>query len=851
VLKGFSRPVPIWLVPSKGAVRSRFEALHPGALTPFMGRDEELTFLSRRWEQAKRGSGQVILLCGEPGIGKSRLVAELSLAIRNDTHFRLRYFCSPLAQNSPLHPIIGHFEEAASFGPDDTPAERLPKLQRLLRKTDASDHEVALIADLLSIQSDALPTLTLSPQRKRELTAAALNQRLAHLAGERPLLMLFEDAHWCDPSSLELIHTTIDAVRRMPILLVITYRPEFRPPWVGEANVALVTLSRLDREQASAMAAIVAPLSADLREKVAIQSDGIPLFVEELSKSMVDCDTAVPATLQASLISRLDRLPMAKQAAQIGSAIGREFHYSLLAPVADIPAPTLLESLDEIVAAGLVVRRGDPPDAVYTFKHALMQDAAYETMLRSRRADIHARILHILSDAELETEETQLPILAHHAERAGLVPRAVRYLLHAAQQSAERSAMAEARANLLRGQSLIADIVDLPERQLLEAELQVALSNVQIAMLGFGADAQGTVLAHALELCRGLDPHRPERATLLSRTLYGEWSYRLHTGSTDGAHAVAQEFSDLGRDADDSDIRLMAATTFATSLFLEGNLRDSHVAFARASSDHARQDDRASSHGFAVDAATLFDGQFSRLLACLGLAADARTRADAALRRARELQHLPSIAISLSSTCTTAWVLRDVAALEHRASSLVRLAREQGYAFWEARGRCYAGWTAAQTGRLDQAVELLTAGISALRSSSVTLYLPSAHVMLAEVYQLRGETAAAMRALEEASNLVARTGECWCEAEIYRATGGLRRDDPATAEPLLQRAMTLARRRSSRVFELRAALDLARLWTTNGRRLEARSLLAPLRDELLADLDFADLPEARGFLLEL
>jgi predicted ATPase len=472
-------------------------------------------------------------------------------------------------------------------------------------------------------------------------------------------------------------------------------------------------------------------------------------------------------------------------------------------------------------------------------------------MLRSRRADIHARILHVLADAEFDTEEAQLPILAHHAERAGLVPQAVRYLLRAAKMSAERSAMTEARANLLRGLSLAADVVDLPERKLLEAELQVALSDVQIATLGFGADAQGTVLMHALELCRGLDPHRPERAALLSRTLYGEWSYQLHTGSIDRAHAVAQEFSDFGRDVDDPDIRLMAATTFATSLFLEGKLRDSHAAFARASCDDARQDNRASNYGFAVDTATLFDGQFSRLLACVGLAADARTRADAALRRARALQHLPSIAISLSATCTTAWVLRDVAALEQRASLLVRLAREQGYAFWEARGRSYAGWAAAQAGRLDQAVELLTAGIAALHLSSVTLYLPSAHVMLAEVYWLRGETAAAMGALEEATNLVTRTGECWCEAEIYRATGNLRRDDPAAAEPLLKRAMTLARCQSSKVFELQAALDLARLWAADGRRWEARSLLTPLRNDLLENLDFADLPGARDFLLEL
>ncbi|MBV8095685.1 MAG: AAA family ATPase, partial [Acetobacteraceae bacterium] len=731
-LRGFAEPLPAWHVSDKRPFRSRFEALRTGALTPLVGRDEDLQLLLRRWEHAKQGGGRVVLVCGEPGIGKSRLISDLSRAIERDRHFRLRYFCSPHLQDSALYPIIAHLEDAAQFRPGDNAAERLRKLRAMLDLAQPSDQDVALIADLLSIQDESLPALTFSPRRKRELTSAALNRQLAHLSRVRPLLMLFEDAHWWDPTTRDLIDFTIDAVPDLRILLVITYRPELQPNWIGKPNVSLISLGRLDHDQAAEVASHVAALSPSILKRIAARSDGIPLFIEELAKSILESDAgtspaaqgAVPPTLQASLMSRLDRLPAAKQIAQIGAAIGREFPYDLIAAVAAIPDPALRERLNELVGAGLVFCRGHPPDSTYAFKHALVQDAAYETMLRRRRIGVHTRILNALLHSDPDLPETHPALLGHHAAQAGLTAQGARYFLRAGQLSAERSAMVEARANLTHGLDLAAGLPEGPERQLLEAELQVALSNVQMAVLGFGATAQEPVLAKALALCRGLGSAEPKRPILLSRTLYGEWSHKLHTGPLEFANAVAREFAELGDGSDDFEIKLMGLTTLATSLFLEGRPAEARAIFASVATERAIEECRTANAGFGVDATTLFHAQFSRALSCIGLVKEAKQQSETAVNRARRLQHLPSIALSLSATCTTAWVLRELPTLEARAGTLVQIAEEQGFSFWQARGQCYAGWIAAQRDRLDEAVALLETGISALRSSCVTLYVP-------------------------------------------------------------------------------------------------------------------------------
>jgi len=582
------------------------------------------------------------------------------------------------------------------------------------------------------------------------------------------------------------------------------------------------------------------------------------LFIEELTKATIESvaqtasepsAAAVPTTLQGLLLARLDRMPAAKQVAQIGAVFGRDFSHAMISAVADLPAAVLNDGLDQLVAAGLVFRRGEVPDAAYTFKHALVQDAAYDSLMRARRVALHAAIGDAL-ERDAEVVATRPALLGHHFAQAGALEKAAAYLLRAGEQSAAASAMAEAQAHLTRGLALAAKIADDSDRNLRQAELTLALGNVRMAVHGLGPEHVAT-FTEAVRLCHELDPEYGNVTKLLARALFGNWANLLHAGQLTASHATAEEFLALGRNHVDPEIRAVSATAYGVSCFFLARLREGAETFTAAAADLGFELHTATLAEFVVDGRSMLHAHFARQLACVGFPEQAGEQARAGTERARRLQHLPTIADTLSGLCTTAWILRDRSALKERSSELVRLASEQGFAFWLARGKAYAGWTAAASGKLEEGRALLAEGLAELERAAVLVDGLHARAMLADVHTRMGRSDLALAVLDEALEIGSRTGEAWVDAELYRRKGELLRTDYTTAETYFQRAIEIARAQSAKLFELRAAVSLALLWREHGQPDDAREMLAPIYAWFTEGFNTPDLAEARALLDEL
>jgi len=527
-VRGIAGPVPVWQVLRPSGVESRFEALHGSRLSPLVGREEEIDLLLRRSARAKAGDGQVVLISGEPGIGKSRIAAALAERLHAEPHIRLRYFCSPYHQDSALYPFIDQLGRAAGFASGDRPTVRLEKLEGLLARTAPSDEDVAFLADLLSLPTSDHPLPNLSPQRKKERTLEALIRQLEGLAHRQPVVMILEDAHWIDPTSRELLDLTVERVRSLPVLLVVTFRPEFQPPWAGQPQVTMLTLNRLDRRDRTALVQQIAggkALPDEVIDQIADRTDGVPLFIEELTKGVLESGllreevdryvldrsmlpVAIPTTLHDSLMARLDNLASVRLMAQIGAAIGREFSYPLLRAVSRLSERELEAALARLVASGLVFQRGAPPDAVYSFKHALVQDAAHSSLLRSSRQQLHAQIGDALETHFPELMDNQPELLAQHYAEAGLVEKSIAYWGRAGRRSADRSAMAEAIAQLQKGLDQLVLLPDNRQRQKPELEFWSALGAALRFVKGQASPEMGRAYARARELWEQLGSPR-------------------------------------------------------------------------------------------------------------------------------------------------------------------------------------------------------------------------------------------------------------------------------------------------------------------------------------------------------
>jgi class 3 adenylate cyclase/predicted ATPase len=872
-VKGIGVPVRAWAVLRPASVESRFEALHASGLTELVGREEELELLLRRWSKAKVGEGQVVLLSGEAGIGKSRLTAALMERLESEPHTRLRYFCSPQHTDSALYPIIGQMERAAGLAHGDTAQGKLDKLDALLAQTSTSKQDAALFAEMLSLPNDGrYPALDLDPQQRRQKTLEALIAQVEALSRHSPVLMIFEDAHWTDPTSLETFGRVVDRVRSLRVLLIVTFRPEFGPPWVGRPYVTFLAINRLGERDIGAMVDRVIgnkPLLAKIRQNIIERTDGIPLFVEEMTKAVLETGSegaqqpaaaipsprlAVPATLQASLMARLDRLGPAKEVSQIGAAIGREFSHDLLSAVVSKPEPELSSALDRLMATGLLLRQGVPPYASYLFKHALVQDAAYSTLLREPRRAIHGRIADVLENQFPEIAESQPELMARHYTEAGAVEKAAGYWDKAGQRSLARSALDEAVEQTTRA---LAQIATLPRTRNLhhqEIKLQVALRNALMHLKGYAAPETKAAIERARVLIEeaeagGIPVEDPQ---LFFSLLNGLWSANILAFEGDAAYELASQF--LARAERQTDVALLAVgqRLFGASLLLTGEVAEGRTHLDRAIALHDATHNHQSTARLGEDVRPVILTFRSFALALLGYPNAALIDIDAALRDAREIGQFGTLIHALVWTSAVGVLCRHYAMVRMAADEIVVRAEEKSALSWRAIGKLEQGRLMALNGNASEAVHLLTSNIGAYRSTGSNFQLPSYMCHLAMAHAHLGQIAEARSAISEAIAMSERTKERWCDAEIYRVAGEIEVKcpgvDPLKAEEYFRRALSIARTQQARTFELRASMSMASLWRDQGRRNEARKLLTPIYGWFTEGFETLDLREANALL---
>ena len=723
-LKGIAGPARAWAVLRASSAEGRFEAMHATELTDLVGREEEFDLLLRRWSKAKTGEGQVVLLSGEAGIGKSRLTAALLERLASEPYTRLRYFCSPQHTDSALYPIISQMERAAGFAHDDSGQAKLDKLDTVLAQSFTSRQDAALFADMLSQSNDGrYPKLELSPQQRRQKTLEALAAQLEALSSTNPVLMIFEDVHWIDPTSLEAVGRAVDRIRTLRVLLIVTYRPEFEPPWIGRPHVTALTLNRLgEREIASMIDRLTGNklLPANIRRDIIERTDGIPLFAEEITKAALEAESegaaertiaavpspslAVPASLHASLMARLDRLGPAKEVAQIGAAIGREFTYGLISAVARRPEAELGAALDRLIASGLLFRQGVPPHAIYLFKHALVQDAAYGTLLREPRRALHKRIAEVVESAFPEVAESQPELLARHYTDAELIEKAAWFWGKVGERSLARSAVVEASEQLKRALDQIATLPQTPVLRRQQLKLQIALANALMQIKGYAAPEPKVAFEQArlfMERAEAVG-EAPEDPLLLFSFLWGVWSGNYVKFNGEAIKSIASQFMALAERQGTTLPLTVGHRLIGMSALHTGDINGSRQHFDRAIALYDPAEHRALAPRFGQDIRVATLCFRAKALWLLGYPALALADIASALKDAREIDHGPSLMYALFLAAKLNIYCGYYAAAGKHADEIVTFATQKGVGFWKALGMLSQGVGSALVGNASR-----------------------------------------------------------------------------------------------------------------------------------------------------
>jgi len=866
-VKGFTENVPAYQVLGASTAESRFEAMHT-ATTPLIGREEEIALLLRRWELAKSGEGSVVLVSGEPGIGKSRIAQTILERLHDEPHTHLRGHCSPHHQDSPLYPTIAQLERVTGLRPEDTAEQRLDKLEAALARAVSDVGEVApLIAALLSIPTGGrYPPLNFSPQKQKEKTLHALVGQIEGLAARGPVLMVIEDVHWSDPTSLELWDLIIDRVPTLSVLLIVTFRPEFTPPWVGRPQVTLLSLNRLSPRQRAEMIVCVTggkALPQEIADQIVDRTDGVPLFVEEMTKAVLESGVlaetddrymaigpvpplAIPATLQASLLARLDRLAPEREVAQIASALGRQFSHQLISAVAPIAQQQLNKALARLVRAELIFQRGTPPDAEYTFKHVLVQDAAYSTLLRSRRVELHARIVATLEDRFPENVVAQPALLGHHCAEAGLADKAVVYRLKAGQQAMARSATAEAVAQLQKGLDELAGLPDGPRRQQQELGLRVALASALAATKGYSATDVGETIARAQALAERID--RPEHLVPL---IYGQWAFHFLRSEHKLALSLAEQLERIGETRNDVAVQLQGRRAQGVTRCYLGEFVVART-FLEQCHGLGEPAHRAIGAGLSSDPYAMMLAQLAVTLTHLGYIDQGRVRLNEAISEARRLRQALTLPNVLYRGTWIESIIRS-AKIQQYAEEGLALSTEHGFPLFLGWAIAARGWGLVTVGQVREGLALLTQGLTAVRATGAVSSTPRLYMWLAEAHAMLGQPVEGLTCLAEAAQIIETTGERHNEAELHRLRGNLlyATGDSSVAEESYHQAFAIAKRQSAKLWELLSAMSLARLWRDQGKGTQARKLLAAVYGWFTEGFDTPVLQDAKALLDEL
>ncbi len=873
-LKGIAGPTRAWAALRSSSVESRFEALHATDLTDLVGRQEEFELLLRRWSRAKTGEGQVALLSGEAGIGKSRLAAALLERLAAESHIRLRYFCSPQHTDSALHPIISQMERAAGLTRDDAPQAKLDKLDALLAQSSTSIEDAALFAEMLSLPSDGrYPALDLPASQRRQRTFEALVCQLEALTRQTPVLMIFEDAHWADPTSLDAFGRTVERIAALRALLIVTFRPEFDAPWIGRSHVTALTLNRLAQREIDAMIDRVVGnkrLPANIRQDIIERTDGIPLFVEEMTKAVLEAEGesaarrtvaaapspahSVPASLHASLMARLDRLGSAKEVAQMGAAIGREFSHALLASVARKPEVELASALDRLIATGLLFRQGAPPHATYLFKHALVQDAAYGSLLREPRRTFHARIAEMLESQFAEIAESRPELLARHSAEAGHLEKAALLWGKAGQRSLARSAFSEAAEQLMRALAQIAALPTTPALRRQQITLQVALITPLIHVKGYAAPETRTATEQARLLIQQAEAsgEPPDDPLLLFSVLYSFWVSNYAAFDGDAMCALAAQFLSLAEKQGTIVPLMIGHRLMGISLLCTGDIEEAQTHNNRAMELYDPSEHRTLAARFGQDIAVAILSYRSMAFWLLGYPKAALTDVERALGEAGDIGHAGTLMFAMACSLLTHIPTGNYAKANAIVDELAAVADDKGTMFWKAFAMLHRGWLFSVTGQFTDAVNMIKAGISAHRSTGSTMWLPLYFSYLASAHAELGQYEDAWRCIGEAMTALETTKERWWEAEINRMAGEIAlkspKPDVAKAEGYFERSIAVARAQRAKSWELRAAMSMARLWRDQGKRDAARDLLAAVYAWFTEGFDTLDLKEAKSLI---